>query len=461
MKIIDILNKKEEIVTLKKLKLTAFPDEIFDFPHIKTLDLSNNLIEEIPDKIEKLVNLETLIIQKNVLKKISPKLGKLKNLKKLNVFFNQLTELPDVFKNLSELTELEVKYNQLTELPNSILCCEALTLLDVSYTNIEKLPTIGYLPNLEQLNISYTNIKSLTEDVLYCNPKLVISFSKPILFLNEFLLKKNQDFLNLLKNYHTEIIAKIDKQDVEHHHQIYCNKKDKFDKIPRYHFFNALGLENKVIHKHALEYVCDLTQNNDLEIRKGATFSIWGKTILHKEQYIERATNQELVYEEESLSKYLVIGKSINGKSLFEQMKNIKNHVFLTERQFNLALESNEDKFFYAEEKYDEIENIRNLLYSDEENVEIALTMLPSLGVPSDFLTDLLLIQFYQKEELQKKIEELVYLYASEKLLTKITYFKTTNLELEPKTFIRNLQYWTKDTEIDGQKIKDFRKTKK
>ena len=40
MKIIDILNKKEEAVTLKKLKLNAFPDKIFDFPHIKSLDLS-------------------------------------------------------------------------------------------------------------------------------------------------------------------------------------------------------------------------------------------------------------------------------------------------------------------------------------------------------------------------------------------------------------------------------------
>lgn len=461
MNIKEILETAGNQVSLTKLKLQEFPSELFDYPNITFLDLSNNFIQEIPNEIEKLIHLETLIIQKNALKKISPNIGKLTKLKKINFFFNQLTELPDVFQNLMELTHLELQYNPLMKIPDSILCCESLTSLDISYTNVQKLPSIGYLPNLEKLNIYYTNITVLEEDILYCNPKMSVSFSKPILFLNEFLLKNSTDFSTLLKNYQTQIIAKIDKLDVEYHHQIYCNKKENFDKIPLFHFFNALGLQNDIIYKHSLNHVCNLTQKEDFLVQKGNSFSIWGTTILHKEQYIDRATEQGLIYEEESLTKYLVIGKNINGKLLFEQMKDIKNHVFVTERQFNLALEQNEDKFFYAEEKHEEIENIRSLLYSDVENVELALTMLPSLGVPKDFLTDLLLVQFYQNEDLQEKIDELIYLYASEILLTKIIYFKTTNMVLDPKTFIRNLQYWTKDTEIDGQKIKDFRKNKK
>ncbi len=457
----QLQNSKKSVI-LKGLGLTTFPLELCDYPEIELLDLSENFLTEIPAEISTLTNLRTLKVQKNRLKTISPEIGALSNIHFLDFYFNDLEVFPDVLKNFQFLEELTLAYNKLSILPESITQCKNLETLNISYNEITILPKLGYLNNLKNLDISYTEITNIDEHFLYCKPNFHLQIATPILFLKEYLVKKSADFGYIIKSYHNEIIAKIKPEDIEYFHDIYCNNTEKFKAISIGKFFSAMGLNNDIIHKNALQYICKTSSKNQaISFESEEEFSIWGKTILNQEQYVERGESQNLSFHGQGLTKYIVIGKGLDGDNLFKRMGTIDNHYFLTERQFNLALEQKEEKFFYAEAKQEEIENVRNLLYADQENVELALTMLPSLGVPKSFLTDLLLLQLYQPNELQTKIDELIYLYASDTLLDKLTYFKTTNLNLEAKTFIRNLQYWTNDTELDAEKVKKFRKKRR
>lgn len=458
----DQLKNAKNTVDLKGLGLTHFPIELCDYPEIEILDLSENFLTEIPSEISNLVNLRTLTVQKNKLRNISKEINHLSRLRILDFYFNDLKEFPDILKHFPFLTELNLAYNQLSILPESITQCQQLETLNISYNEMTTLPKIGYLPNLTKLNISYTEITDIDEHFLYCKPNFHLQIATPVLFLKEYLIKGSYDFEHILKSYHNEIVLKTESKDIEVFHDIFCNKTEKFKEISLGIFFSAIGLNNDIIHKNALQHICSISsKNQEICFQENEEFSIWGNTILDQEQYLERAESQSLSFHGQSLAKYIIIGKGLDGDALFARMESIDNHYFLTERQFNLALEQKEEKFFYAEAKQEEIENVRSLLYADQENVELALTMLPSLGVPKDFLTDLLLIQLYQPDNMQSKIDELIYLYASDILLNKLIHFKTTNLKLEAKTFVRNLQYWTSDTELDAEKVKVFRKKRR
>ncbi|MCP4521492.1 MAG: leucine-rich repeat domain-containing protein [Cytophagales bacterium] len=442
----------------------TFPQEIFNYPEIKELYLEGNEIEEIPADIVKLPNLEILSLQKNEITTISEEIENLKNLKELNLYFNELTSLPNIFHHFSNLEKLNLAYNALTELPKSIEHCNSLMSVDISYNPIKELPSHERLVKLRNLNLEYTEIQNITHDLLYCAGSFDVQISQPILFLNKYLLKQNGDFKLIKQGHRNEVMSKVPEEDKLFYHQIFCNMTQHFDQIDKRFFVHALGLKNEIIFTNALDYLYQFTsQEEKIVFEEGEQFSILGNTILGQEQYLDRAQGQGLEHIEqagENLPRYLLIGKEIDGKALWEKMEDLSNHVLLTERKFNLALEQREEKFFYAEAKEEEIENIRMLLYATEENVELALGMLPALGVPKTFLTDLLLVKMYQEDELQKQIDELIYLYASDTLLAKIQHFQLTNDKIEPKVFVRNLGYWTNDTEIDGEKVKSFRKNK-
>ncbi len=68
--------------------LTQFPKELFDFPELTEIDLSENKITSIPKDIEVFQNLQKLNLSNNKLKSIHKNILKVKRLKNLNLSYN-------------------------------------------------------------------------------------------------------------------------------------------------------------------------------------------------------------------------------------------------------------------------------------------------------------------------------------------------------------------------------------
>lgn len=100
---------KENRLTIVGKKLREFPPDIFEFPELIELDLSNNLIKIIPDEIIKLKKLQVLRLDHNNLQHLNPKLIALKNLEALSIGYNSFISYPNSLSKLVQLEKLNIE----------------------------------------------------------------------------------------------------------------------------------------------------------------------------------------------------------------------------------------------------------------------------------------------------------------------------------------------------------------
>lgn len=133
--------ERVESLTLRGQGYLQIPKEIEDFPHLKKLDLSVNLLIELDPSLLELPELEELIITQNPgmyvfemkglanslpalksldlsqngIRFISPALGELSSLERLNLASNQIDFLPGEFDKMANLKSVDVSNNQLID----------------------------------------------------------------------------------------------------------------------------------------------------------------------------------------------------------------------------------------------------------------------------------------------------------------------------------------------------------
>ena len=107
-------------LSLKKMKLREFPEEIYQFKNLQTLDVSKNKLIYFPRKITVFPYLQELDFSNNKISSIPKELGELIELKKLIVNQNDLTSLPPEISNLKKLIFLDVWGNDIGFLPPEI-----------------------------------------------------------------------------------------------------------------------------------------------------------------------------------------------------------------------------------------------------------------------------------------------------------------------------------------------------
>jgi GTPase SAR1 family protein len=119
---------------LSKCELRSLPS-IWDLPHLKRLDLSNNKLEEFPsdEVLQGIPMLQTLDLYGNqICELILPQdPNVLSHLMTLNIGFNKLASLPEDLANLKSLRFLKVMNNLIEKVPFQ-LCEMNLELLDVT-----------------------------------------------------------------------------------------------------------------------------------------------------------------------------------------------------------------------------------------------------------------------------------------------------------------------------------------
>jgi len=112
-------------------QLTAFPEQLLDFPNLKYLYLGSNQISTLSRNIGKLKNLHILSLGGNQLSEVPATLGQLKTLQALILCDNKIESLPANIAKLKQLKSLLLHKNCLRTLPPAIIGLKNLTELSL------------------------------------------------------------------------------------------------------------------------------------------------------------------------------------------------------------------------------------------------------------------------------------------------------------------------------------------
>ncbi|PKI51287.1 LRR repeats and ubiquitin-like domain-containing protein At2g30105 [Punica granatum] len=164
--------KATGVVALADCNLKAIPDEVWACgTSTRTLDISNNSIQDVPSQIGSLTSMQKFMLNANGLcdESISWEgLASLKFLTVLSMSQNNLTALPLALGSLGSLRHLDIANNKLTSLPDEIGCLTRLELLKANNNRISTIPAhIDGCCTLMEVDLSHNLLLELPETV--CN----------------------------------------------------------------------------------------------------------------------------------------------------------------------------------------------------------------------------------------------------------------------------------------------------
>ncbi|RUS21742.1 hypothetical protein BC937DRAFT_91547, partial [Endogone sp. FLAS-F59071] len=184
---------------LSRNRITALPINIVTLaPHLRTLNLSSNLLSNFPPELLEFTELEVLLLSQNKIAGPMPEELplRLSQLCTLRLDANAITDLPDTISNwkhlrqlilgsvfggnrissipegciseMVELVELSVSHNLLHHLPSDLgHSLSQLRSLSAVNNQLESIPcTIGLCRSLRSLNLSHNHLTSLPEDLV-------------------------------------------------------------------------------------------------------------------------------------------------------------------------------------------------------------------------------------------------------------------------------------------------------
>lgn len=144
-------------IDLKKLKLTALPEEILRFKNITHLDLSRNSFSKVEG------------------------LEQFKMLRYLNLEKNKLDYFPVGICQLTEIEELILNRNYFESIPTCIAQCSKLKSIDLYYTAVTMLPTeMSTIKTLEFIDLTGVQINAKNQErIRGLFPNATVKLSSP------------------------------------------------------------------------------------------------------------------------------------------------------------------------------------------------------------------------------------------------------------------------------------------
>lgn len=501
----DLKLPKLRAIYLDKNQLTVIPKVIFQLKNLDYLDLENNQIHKIAPEISSLSNLLWLRLGNNLLKTLPNEIGNLIILKRLNLSNNQLKKLPESISNLTNLNRLKIAKNRINFLPKTFNQLLSLTELHLEFSssfdkssienqlqNIKKLSISGnkntlfpkeifQLTKLSELRIRNFDCRNLDDSignlihlryVLFDNAKLEdlpANFEKlnkiEWLYFHKTPLKKLPEVILKLENLRQfksnskkitaqvlDFIAKSKTYTLPYFlrvaaYQIGTNDLSSLPNLSKKDLFYLLNFRFRNTEANVLNHIVN-HYNLGLKnypLNSETYLTILGKTNLNLKkvrQQIKNTTQKITAH-----TTHIVLGK------LPGEIENLasQNFVFVRENELNRWLQTQEKPYLFNDSEA-EIENLSKLLRTFQpQNIDIALQILESGGVPESILTDLVIVFKKLAPCKQKRaIRKLLAINLSEKALKVVTLktglLKKDNLIIK----IRNL---AQGTELDGEKI--------
>lgn len=107
-------------LSIKKMKLTELPNEIYAFKNLQALDASGNKLKTFPTKINEFKYLQELDLSNNKIEIITKELGELTELRKFEAGQNEIVSIPSEIKHLKKLKFINLWGNNIGSLPKEI-----------------------------------------------------------------------------------------------------------------------------------------------------------------------------------------------------------------------------------------------------------------------------------------------------------------------------------------------------
>ncbi len=427
-----------ERILAKENKIQSLPKDIGNLQELEWFDFSQNEVANLPNSIGKCVKLESINLYQNQVQSIPSEIGNCISLKNLSLSRNQITTIPEELLKLEELDVLELSRNQLTELPNCFEEGSKLRKLSLGHNQLKALPeSLKYLP-LTGADFEHNPF----EDELH----VIMSFyDMHNCFLQGIKLFKLLDGHGYRKYYAAVKATEPDKRFVESFYHI-LNESEGREIIPIEDLIVALQIKFMPLQNKALLYIQKhygpklinepISSNSELVILGNISF----KKTEAKERLVEKGV--KVVTKIKKTTTHVVLGKGIKKYDNFDQ----EGLTFLTDYELNDFFEKHEDT--YVKDDIDMQENMQNMLLSkSEENVQLALEMLKTGGVPKEYITILFCIckntNFSQKtRKAAKSFLEIHTDDALKKLVTSRTIIFTNNY-IDAQKLYRNLRSYS------------------
>jgi Leucine-rich repeat (LRR) protein len=452
---INLLQQLESLSIYKNKSIKKYPSELADLPNLKHISLRFNNLKQIPVVLKELNQLETLVLSNNRFSASTKweHLSKMEALKVLDLSYSlqNLSMLPEEIGSLESLKELNISGNKLKRLPKSLKKLTQLEKLHCELNDFESFPNvIVELPQLKELQISARSLKGLPKEVLQLQHIGSLKFTAKstsktaYIFPFERLLKhiKTYQFSVDLQVFFLAIIrGSLRIQDLTNQQLLTLLNCA----IPEYtnQTLEEIDLRIKANRLSTLSF----PKPNDRLVIKG---KIKGKVSELKGRVAQNSIQTGVKIN--AATTHVLVG-SMPG-DIYDKVQEY-NIALLTEQSLVQHLNQLEQPYLLASEELTDLENIRQLLHSDQtENVLLALQMLKSGGVPKELLTELFLI--YKSTRIQK-IKRIIYQiigqYAPLAFVTVLKSRKPIGPSISEVVRSNNLEYYCKVGALDKKYI--------
>lgn len=157
-----------EVLILSQNMISSFPKNVTGLTKLKKLDLSNNQIRVLPKYIDFLTSLQYLDLSDNLLNTLPSSIGDLQNLVSIRVIDNSIMHLPEINpkKQWLSLEDLEIDGAYIDTLPSWIYSLKELRILSLSKLHLNHFPDKLYkLKKLNYLLLDSTEFPEWPEDI--------------------------------------------------------------------------------------------------------------------------------------------------------------------------------------------------------------------------------------------------------------------------------------------------------
>lgn len=169
-------------LSFESCQLDALPPEISEVRTLRSLDLSENLLEFLPAQIADLPNLTHLNLDQNELVKLPTNLRGLSSLESISLSSNRLRSLPASLFELPNLRTVIADGNRVIKLPKSVSKAHRLEQLSIASNLLEHIPEeIGNASELRQIDVSNNRIHKLPESISKLENLTFLNCSKNLL----------------------------------------------------------------------------------------------------------------------------------------------------------------------------------------------------------------------------------------------------------------------------------------
>jgi Leucine-rich repeat (LRR) protein len=151
-------------VDLSSRKLVRLPAQVGALTALRSLVLSDNLLDTVPSELWSLPSLSQLDLGGNRLRALDPRVSGLKNLLFLGLRDNALEDLPPGVLGLDQLETLLLAGNSLDSLPGALAGLAFLRYLDASSNGLVSVPfALAAMETLDTVDLSLNRLERLPD----------------------------------------------------------------------------------------------------------------------------------------------------------------------------------------------------------------------------------------------------------------------------------------------------------